>query len=467
MANSLDHAFFYKSVNGDRVYDDASFEHWLKKFFTSGVFLNDLQVTANDNMIVTVGTGYANADGKVKIFENATALQLETAGSTYPRIDSVVVERNDADRDIILKVITGGYSSEPVAHIPVRRDGVYQLVIAQIYVAAGAVKITQANITDTRSDADLCGFVAGAVDQIDFSQIQAQFDAYFAEYKERIATDYAEYNEDMETYLNQMETDFETWFDGVKGQLSGDAAANLQLQIDELKSTEGMELTQAEYDALSESKKRSGTYYITDSDDGVTVGEVHQEVTEAKKDIVALSNALEEAGTARYNPLTDMIELKRNGEWVPWKWAGLTFNGVIYGDGTFASGYNIDTTPTTFSEGWNVVGGFIDDGNAIKAAPPSGTQNVVASMLKGAVDFSKYNYIKAIVNGKTYTIDVSAYSGIGYIGFVISGNTGYPFYRLYVCTEQTPPSFDDYSAIPFTTFTSQAGYNNITRLWVE
>lgn len=182
----MSYALFYKSVNGDRVYDDTSFEHWLKKFFTSGVFLNDLYVTSNNDMTVNVGTGYVNADGKVKVFEAETTLQIETAGATYPRIDSIVLERNDAERDILLKVIKGGYSSEPVAHVPVRQDGIYQLVIAQILVDAGAVKVTQANITDTRAYTDLCGIVAGAVDQVDFGQLQAQYDAAFKEWFEQL-----------------------------------------------------------------------------------------------------------------------------------------------------------------------------------------------------------------------------------------------------------------------------------------
>lgn len=201
MAN--EYAFFYKSENGDRVYDDTSFEHWLKRFFTSGVFLNDLQVKANGDMTVTVGSGYVNADGKVKVYENETILSLNTAGGTYPRIDSIVLERNDAERDIILKVITGGYSSAPVAHTPVREDGIYQLVIAQILVGAGAVAITQANITDTRANTELCGIVASTVDQIDFGQVQAQFD---------------------------------DWFEYVKGQLNEDAAGNLLNQVDEIKT---------------------------------------------------------------------------------------------------------------------------------------------------------------------------------------------------------------------------------------
>ena len=231
---SLDHAFFYKSINGDRVYDDTSFEHWLKKFFTSGVFLNDLQVVSNDDMTVSVNGGYVNIDGKVKIFENATPLIIETAGASYPRIDSIVLERNDTERDILLKVVKGGYSSEPVAHTPVRQDGIYQLVIAQVLVNAGAVKVIQANITDTRSNTELCGIVAGAVDQIDFSQVQAQFDSYFAQYKKQIATDYAQYNDSMEEYLDQMEADFSAWFEEIRNQLDEDAAGHLQNQIDEI-----------------------------------------------------------------------------------------------------------------------------------------------------------------------------------------------------------------------------------------
>ena len=260
---SLDHAFFYKSINGDRVYDDSSFEHWLKKFFTSGVFLNDLQVTANEDMTVTVGAGYTNIDGKVKIFESASSLIIETAGASYPRIDSIVLERNDTERDILLKVVKGGYSSEPVAHTPVRQDGVYQLVIAQVLVNAGAVKVTQTNITDTRSDSELCGIVAGAVDQIDFSQIQEQFDSYFAQYKTQIAADYTIYNEDMERYLNQMTEDFSAWFEGVRNQLDEDVAGHLLNLINDIKAEIG------NLEELKTSSKESIVSAINEVKDGL------------------------------------------------------------------------------------------------------------------------------------------------------------------------------------------------------
>ncbi len=209
--------FFYNSQDGDRVYDAESFEYWLKKFFTTGVFEGDLQVTANDNMTITVGSGYANVDGKVRFFEDETTMSLATAGSTYDRIDTVVVERNDSDRDVTVYVITGGYSSDPEPTAPVWADGVYQLVLAQIYVSAGATAITQSSITDTRTDTDLCGIVTGTVEEYDFDQFAAQFDAWSEE----------------------KQAEFLEWFEEMKDQLSDDAAGNLQTEIDDITAAIG------------------------------------------------------------------------------------------------------------------------------------------------------------------------------------------------------------------------------------
>ena len=201
-----DYGFFFNSINGDRVYDADSFSIWLRKFFTSGVFEGELAVTAADGMTVEVGSGYANVDGKVRFFNSPQTIALSPANSTYPRIDTIAVERNDVNREITLKYITGQYSGNTPS--PAERqwgNGVYQLVLAQIYVGAGATSISQANISDTRPDSSLCGYVVGTVEEIDLSQILAQSQEQFAE-----------------------------WFDRMKDQLSEDAAGNLQLEIDSI-----------------------------------------------------------------------------------------------------------------------------------------------------------------------------------------------------------------------------------------
>lgn len=199
-----DFAYFYNDENGDRLYDADSFSNWLRKFFTTGVFNGDLIVTANGNMTISVSGGYANIDGKVKFFDNRTVLTVENADPTYNRIDTVVVERNDTERDFILKVVKGGMSTDPLPTAPIRENGIYQLVIANIYVEAGVTSITQDVISDTKADKLVCGIVTGTVEEMDFTQLEAQF--------------------------------YE-WFNEKRGQLDGDIAGHLQNEIDDIKDS--------------------------------------------------------------------------------------------------------------------------------------------------------------------------------------------------------------------------------------
>lgn len=202
---SNQYGLFWNSSGGDRTYDADSFEEWLRPFFQSGVFSGGLAVTCSgSDMIATVAAGTAYLDGKLRTFDTETALTVAAASSAYPRIDTVVVERNNTDREISIKLVQGKYSgSSPVATAPVRTGGVYQLVLAQIYVGAGVTKITVSDITDTRPDSSLCGYVAATIENPNFSDWYAQNQAQFSE-----------------------------WFGRVKDQLSTDAAGNLQNEID-------------------------------------------------------------------------------------------------------------------------------------------------------------------------------------------------------------------------------------------
>lgn len=197
---------FWNSSNGDRTYNADSFSEWLGKFFTTGIFNGELQVTPAGGMNVNVATGYANIQGKVKFFDTATQFTVPTANSTYPRIDTIVVQADYTNRTISMEYVQGSYSgNNPTPQAPVRDTGIYQLVLAQIRVNAGATEVTTANITDTRANADLCGWVTGTVDHVAVSQLTEQAQAEFA-----------------------------IWFDHMKDQLSEDAAGNLQLEVDTL-----------------------------------------------------------------------------------------------------------------------------------------------------------------------------------------------------------------------------------------
>lgn len=237
MATSTN-GFFWDSVDHDRIYDAGSFENWLKRFFTSGVFNGELKTTQSDALVVTVSKGYCNIDGKVQMFTGDTQLTISPGNATYPRIDNIVVERNNLTRDISIKVVAGSATSS-TASAPARiwSDTLKQLVVAQVTVPAGATSITQANIKDTRNTS-LCGIVAGTVKEIDFTQMQAQFDAYYKQFTETTTQDFDTWSSEQralyEQYESEMQTAFNEWFLNIQTTLSGDTAGNLQNQITEV-----------------------------------------------------------------------------------------------------------------------------------------------------------------------------------------------------------------------------------------
>ena len=220
MADGRDYGYFWNDDgSGDRTYNADSFEYWLKKFFTTGVFSGDLQVTAGGSYTVNVATGYANVKGKVRQFYKVENFTVPSANSTYPRIDTIVVRRDDTNKAITLEYVTGTYSGQnPSATAPTRSGAIYELVLAEIYVGAGATEILQRDITDKRADKTVCGIVTGTVEEVDFSQFASQFNSYYNEFK------------------SGKQADFETWFAGIQSVLDGDTAGKLYNLIQENKA---------------------------------------------------------------------------------------------------------------------------------------------------------------------------------------------------------------------------------------
>ena len=237
----MQYPLFYNSVNQDRVYDADSFSDWLKKFFTTGVFVDEMQVTAAGGMYVQVGGGYTNINGKVMQFDQST-LTVGTADSRYYRIDSVIVERNDTDRQFYLKIVQGGTGTESsvTGVTPTRSGGIYQLVLARIKVKPGATYITQQDITDTRADSTLCGIVAGTVTQMDFSQFSAQFADYFDSFK------------------SGRQADFDAWFANIQSILDEDTAGHL---MNEINKRVRMDTPYLELDTTAESGTDDAALY--------------------------------------------------------------------------------------------------------------------------------------------------------------------------------------------------------------
>ena len=198
--------------NYDRVYDAASFAHYFSLLIKNGVFPDPstgLQVKASSapNMTVSVQPGSAWINGYYFTLKDTPEILTIQSNATLFRIDSVILGLNYTSREIKPYVRSSAVSSAPSSVTLQRDDSVYELELARVLVGPGITQIVQQNITDMRTNTASCGIVAGTIDQIDTTDLFAQYSAAF-----------------------------NTWFDGVKADLGEDVAGSLLTKIQTLES---------------------------------------------------------------------------------------------------------------------------------------------------------------------------------------------------------------------------------------
>ena len=250
----------------DRVYLAEQFAAYFASFIGNGVFgssMQQLEVTANNDMTTNVLSGQAWINGWWYRNTDVYTLSHSVADGILSRIDIVVLRWDHSARDMYLAVIEGTPSANPIKPPIVRNADYYDLQLCEVSIPAGSIRITQAQITDTRLDNSVCGLVTGVVDQIDTTTLFNQFESYFDEFKQFYENDYAnwtaeqkqayitwvtlqendytnwtneqkaEYDEWYASHIDLWQNEFTTWFENVKGQLSEDAAGKIQVEIDE------------------------------------------------------------------------------------------------------------------------------------------------------------------------------------------------------------------------------------------
>ena len=224
-AYAQEYGYFFNS-NNDRTYNAESFEAWLKPFFVSGVFAGCLQVKAQStpDMTVYVTPGYANLDGKPAYWPTNNTMALSVASGVYPRIDTIVLRRDNTNRAISIEVVTGTASSSPQPTAPTRNNDTFELVLAEVYVAAGVTSVTQSNITDKRPDTDVCGYVMCTIETPDFSEL---YDQFLSQCEDTIEAE----EDDFDDLLTAKQATFELWFQNLHDELDSNQAAHLQNEI--------------------------------------------------------------------------------------------------------------------------------------------------------------------------------------------------------------------------------------------
>lgn len=174
----------------DRVYNANDYSDNLAVVISDGVLRStndDLKVTAT-NMVAYVNVGRAWIKGHY--YNNTTRIMFNatTAPVGGNRWDRVVLRFNNTmnERRIYLVYITGTVASTPTKPSLTRTTDIYDLCLADIYVTAGA---TTLNITDTRGDSSVCGWVySTSGDNSFFTNLDANFNTWFTATKNTLSS---------------------------------------------------------------------------------------------------------------------------------------------------------------------------------------------------------------------------------------------------------------------------------------
>ncbi|MFR1801088.1 MAG: hypothetical protein ACLSWS_03445 [Faecalispora jeddahensis] len=202
--------FPFNSVSGDREYDAEDFAAYFADMISSGVSANgdNLGVTPAGGLNLSVGPGKAMIQGHQ--YRNTATLQFTVpAGNSNPRIDRVVARLDVAARRPLLAVVSGTPSSTPTPPALTRNNDYYEIGLAEIYVAASAIEISAANITDTRTDNDVCGVVRCLVEKLDIEAF--------------MKNNWATFN----SFMQKSKSVFMEWFAQVREVLDEDTAGYL------------------------------------------------------------------------------------------------------------------------------------------------------------------------------------------------------------------------------------------------
>lgn len=207
---NYDEAVLESTGKYDREYTAEDFAKYFALFIGNGVFANPasqlmvkIAATKQTPYNVTVEPGWAFINGYWYHLQQKATLTIPVNTSSQTKYQRIVVRCNNTTREIGLTVVEAiGETIEPT-----RNDAIYDLALAQITVKSNASVLSASDVKDLRPSSKYCGYVAGAINQIDAG-----------------------------TLYDNLTEQFNEWFEGIKKQLDGDIATNLQKQIGSLES---------------------------------------------------------------------------------------------------------------------------------------------------------------------------------------------------------------------------------------
>ena len=211
----------------DLVYLASQFASYFALFIGNGVFgspTNQLKVSADAGLYVKISPGWAFINGYWYYNSSELRLPIPSNATSEARVDSVRLRWNDAQRNIAAMYVAGNIENI--------RDGVYyDLKLAEVIVPAATTQILDSNITDTRTNENVCGLVTTLLEvqttEDLFAQYQAIFEEWFTTVKDQVTGDLAirlqqefvELNEKTDAYQTSVETAIGEYYNATERQI--------------------------------------------------------------------------------------------------------------------------------------------------------------------------------------------------------------------------------------------------------
>lgn len=278
-------------------YNANDFSNNLAAIISTGVRRsedNDLRVEAAGGMALTVKVGRAWINGRYyyndAIFTDYTVPTAPVGDRA--RIDRVVLRLtiDGVKQDILLNYLTGTPAVTPAAPALTRTGSIYEIALADIYVAPNATSLTQENITDQRANKDLCGWITSPVGYEDFfTALDAEFQDWFSARRTdlAVATLYTQYHDRVE---------IENLTDTVTfniPQYDPTGVDILEVYVNGSRVIEGSEFTASGSVITFAAQKIAGTIvdvFVIKSIDGTGLGSVEDRVTALENQMSTVKN---------------------------------------------------------------------------------------------------------------------------------------------------------------------------------
>lgn len=206
---------FFNSIDDDRLYNAEDMSHYFEGLISNGVFesIGDkLQVTAGENMTVNIGTGRAMIDCHWLKNDAVYNLPIAPADVQLKRADVVVVKLDLTTREMTIEIIQGTPSTTYAIPKITNTQDIKYLRLAYIRIAERASSISQANIVDMRGNTYWCGYITGLIEQVDTSQL-------FAQWQDACETFYENMTNTMTAFFNSRKAEFDEWYSTLTDQL--------------------------------------------------------------------------------------------------------------------------------------------------------------------------------------------------------------------------------------------------------